>query len=68
MVVLFLSSCAELKYTIISALELGRHKITVNCYAPGVIETPLSTCPRTVSCLLITVNSDLLVGGAWHGG
>ncbi|KAF8444090.1 hypothetical protein L210DRAFT_3533787 [Boletus edulis BED1] len=26
-----------------AALELGRYKITVNSYAPGVIETPLST-------------------------
>lgn len=29
-----------------SALELGRYNITVNSYAPGIIETPLSTSAR----------------------
>ncbi|KAF8132513.1 hypothetical protein EV363DRAFT_1163803, partial [Boletus edulis] len=28
-----------------AALELGRHKITVNSYAPGAINIPSRTCP-----------------------
>lgn len=27
-----------------SALELGRYNITVNAYAPGIIETPMCMC------------------------
>ena len=33
------------------ALELGRYKITVNSYAPGVIETPMSTCQHGILLL-----------------
>jgi hypothetical protein len=30
-----------LKKPLVLALELGKYNITVNAYAPGVIETPL---------------------------
>jgi len=39
------SCCSVLKFPLIkSALELGRYRITVNSYAPGVIDTPMSMC------------------------
>ena len=30
------------------ALELGRYNITVNSYAPGLIETPMGKCQHDV--------------------
>lgn len=39
-----LSSCFQLRSLIDSALELGRHNITVNSYAPGPVDTPLCKC------------------------
>jgi len=39
-----LSCCSVLEFPLIkSALELGRYHITVNSYAPGVIDTPMGT-------------------------
>ena len=32
-----------------AAMDYGKYGITVNAYAPGVIETPLSTFPRALS-------------------
>ena len=37
-----LTSCSLPRFLIKSARELGRYNITVNCYAPGAIETPMS--------------------------
>ena len=37
-------SFSSLRFLTKPAMELGRYNITVNCYAPGVIETPLSKC------------------------
>jgi NAD(P)-dependent dehydrogenase (short-subunit alcohol dehydrogenase family) len=43
-----LSSCSSVRFLIKPALELGRYNITVNSYAPGVIETPLSKCRQCI--------------------
>ena len=33
---------------LLTAAELAPHRITVNCYAPGAIMTPLSTYMHTL--------------------
>ena len=36
----------------VSAVEFGHYKITVNSYAPGIVETPMCTCAHGVLTLV----------------
>lgn len=45
------------------AKEVGRHGITVNAYAPGIIRTPMCEIRSNVMCLRVVTHSFYRGGG-----